>query len=31
MKKPMFYKLEIESREIEDIKEYIQKKYNLIL
>ena len=31
MKKPKFYKLEIESRNIEDIKEYLQKKYNLII
>jgi len=31
MKKPKFYKLEIESRNMEDIKEFIQKKYNLIL
>ena len=31
MKKPRFYKLEIESRNIKDIKEYLQKKYNLII
>jgi len=31
MKKPKFYKLEIESRDIKDIKEYLQKKYNLII
>jgi len=31
MSKPKFYKLEIESRDIKDIKEYLQKKYNLII
>jgi len=31
MKKPMFYKLDIESRNIEDIKEYMEKKYSIIL
>lgn len=31
MKKPKFYPLDIESRDINDIKEYIQKKYNLTL
>lgn len=30
MKKPKFFKLEIESRKVEDIKEYIKNKYNII-
>ena len=31
MKKPKFYALDIDSRNVEDIKEYLQKKYNLII
>lgn len=31
MKKPKFYALDIESRKKADIKEYLQKKYNLIV
>lgn len=31
MKKPQFYALDIKSRDINDIKDYIQKKYNLTL
>lgn len=31
MKKPQFYALDIKSRDINDIKEHIQKKYNLTL
>ena len=30
MKKPKFLKLEIESRNIEDLKGYIKNKYNII-
>ena len=31
MKKPKYYSLEIESRNTEDIKEYIRKKYNIMI